>query len=196
MALVTTPGSASANSYASVAEANAYNASRPFSTGWTGSDAVKEAALTEAARLLDAAFRWTGMAVDDVQALTWPRSGMLSRNGFAIPTSGTSSIPQALKDAQSEFARQLLEANRTADDDAQKAGIEKVKAGSVEVTFKKMSGGQSDPFAYLDAEAARMGNAFDYLSRVIPDAVRMLLVPSWYAEAFVTRSEFLLEVDR
>lgn len=192
MALVTTPGAANADSYATVAEATTYNASRPFSTAWTGADSVKEAALKEAARLLDAAFAWTGAAVDAVQALTWPRSGMLTRNGFAIPLT---TIPQALKDAQSEFARQLLEADRTADDDAQKLNVAGVKAGSVEVKFKQLSG-QADPFAVLDAEAIRMGRAFDYLSRAVPDAVRMLLVPSWYSEAAVTRSSFFFEADR
>lgn len=193
MALVTTPGAANADSYATVAEADAYNASRPFSSAWTGSDAVKEAALKQAARLLDASFRWTGAAVDGTQALTWPRSGMLSRNGFAI---ATTVVPQALKDAQSEFARQLLVADRTADNSAEKKDIQRIKADTVEIEYKEMRAGQTDPYAYLDAQALRMGRDFDYLSRAVPDAVRLLLVPSWYEEAAVSRSELLFEVDR
>ena len=121
---------------------------------------------------------------------------MFSRTGYAIPTTGASSIPQALKDAQSEFARQLLEADRTADDDAQKLNLAEVKAGSVAVKFKSPSVSQVDPYGALDAEALRLGRAFDYLSRIVPDAVRLLLVPSWYEEAVVTRSSFLFEVDR
>lgn len=193
MALVTTPGAANADSYATIAEADAYNASRPFSSAWTGTDAAKEAALKQATRLLDASFAWTGAAVDGVQALMWPRSGMYSRTGYAIaPTV----IPQALKDAQSEFARQLLEADRTADDDAQKLNIAEVKAGSVAVKFKSLMGSLSDPYGALDAEVLRQGRAFDYLSRFVPDAVRLLLVPSWYTESAVTRASLIFEVDQ
>lgn len=193
MALVTTPGAANADSYATIAEADAYNASRPFSTAWTGADSAKEAALKQAARLLDASFAWTGAAVDGTQALMWPRSGMFSRTGYPI---SEAAIPQALKDAQSEFARQLLEADRTADDDAQKLNISEVKAGSVAVKFKSMLGSQTDPYGTLDAEAMRLGRAFDYLSRMVPDAVRLLLVPSWYSEAAVTRASLIFEVNQ
>jgi hypothetical protein len=86
-----------------------YAANRLPALKWftTADDATKEAALRAACRELDQDFDWTGSAVDDVQALCWPRAGMTSRNGFAIPTSGPSSIPVQLKNAQCEFALQL-----------------------------------------------------------------------------------------
>lgn len=194
MALVTTPGAADADSYATLAEADAYNASRPFSTAWAGTDAVKEAALREAARLLDSSFRWTGAAVDETQALTWPRSGMSTRNGFAIPTTGAASIPKALKEAQSEFARQLLAADRTADSGPEKKGITSLKVGPVAIGYRA-PGTDSGSLELRDADVIRLGPDFDYLSRFIPDAVRNLLPPSWYAQATVSRG-FLFEVDR
>lgn len=194
MSLITTPGAANADSYATLAEATAYNAGRTFSSDWTDNDSPdQEAALKQAARMLDSSFRWTGAAVDDVQALTWPRSGMLTRNGFAIPTAGSTSIPQALKDAQSEFARQLLVADRTADNEAQKQGISSVKAGPVTVAFKASE--SSSTVALRDADVARMGPDFDYLSAMIPDAVRNLIPPSWYTRGTITPA-FFFEVDR
>src|SRR5678815_4418488 len=108
--LIATPGAADANTYATDIEADAYNESRLHTEDWTNaSDTDKEAALIDAARLLDASFKWTGTPASSVQALTWPRTGMFTRNGFPIdPTI----IPLELKNAQSEFARQLVSVDR------------------------------------------------------------------------------------
>jgi hypothetical protein len=78
MPLVTTPGAPDANSYASVAEADAYNAARPFGTAWAAlTQAQKEGALQYALLLLDASFQWTGQATGAVavgtQAAPTPR---------------------------------------------------------------------------------------------------------------------------
>lgn len=175
LTLVTTVGAADANSYATVDEADAYNASRVFATEWADLDTdVKLAALMSAARLLDDAFVWTGTAVDAVQALTWPRVGMLTRNGFAI---GTTTIPTELKNAQSELARQLNAADRMADSDAEKQGISSLRAGSVAVTFKQTSGSTLE---LQDADLRRLEPELAWASRMVPDAVRLMLVPSWY----------------
>lgn len=195
MALIVTPGAADADSYATLAEANTYNASRPFTTSWSdATDPEKEAALKEAARLLDAVFRWTGAAVDAVQALAWPRSGMATRNGFAIPTTGSDSIPKALKDAQSEFARRLIDADITEDNEAEKQNIESIKAGSVAIKFKN-NASNSNTVQLRDADIIRLGPDFDYLSRMVPDAVRVLIPPSWYTRATISRG-LLFETTR
>lgn len=175
MALVTTPGAANANSYASVAEYKAYWASRPNSTTpLAQTDPQIEALMQHACRVLDAAFDWTGVAaVASMQALAWPRTGMLNRNGYAI---ASTVIPQALKDAQCELAGQMAATDRTADNDAEKQGITKVKAGSVEVSFR-------DPTVSDDADLQlRDLNA---VARMIPDVVKLLLVKSWYSRETV-----------
>lgn len=174
MALVATVGSASANSYATVDFADAYFEGRPNVTAWTGaSDDTKEAALLQAALLLDAMFAWTGSAVDAVQALAWPRAGMLTRNGFSV---ATTVVPNEVKRAQCEYARVLIAGDITADNDAAKQGISSVKAGSVAVTF------QTKDKDTTEAVLAQQSQMF-YLSKSVPDVVRFLLVPSWYTEA-------------
>lgn len=171
MAVDATVGGANADTYATVAEADAYHAARLHATSWSGATTpTKEAALKEACRLLDAAFPWTGAAVASTQALCWPRSGMSDRNGFAI---ATTVIPKALKDAQAEFARQLIDADRAADNDAEKQGLTSVKAGPVALTFRDSSV-KSDE----DLRAQEVGA----INRIVPDAVRLLLVTSWYTQ--------------
>ena len=74
MSLNSTSGDAAAESYASVAEADAYFSKRNL-TAWTGSDAAKEAALRLGTQFLDNAYRgkWVGLTAAQTQALAWPR---------------------------------------------------------------------------------------------------------------------------
>lgn len=174
-----TSGSSTANSYATVLEADAYFESRSaLPTAWGDSESSKEALLVMATRLLDAMFRgtrilvqasggipahylvrrkWTGLPATTIQRLAWPRSGMYDQNGNAI---GETIIPQDLKDALSELAGQLGIADRTLDNDVAIQGITSVRAGSVAVSFRDGT----------------------ILSQVIPEAVLNLIPPSWYTE--------------
>lgn len=182
MALIETVGAANANTYATQAELEAYLATRlPTMTLAAASNSVKEAALRMAARLLDASFDWTGTAVDETQALCWPRSGMLTRNGYSIPTT---TIPQALKDAQCEFAAQLYAADRVGDNAVAKQGITSVQAGSVQVSFREVS--ESDPDS-VDMLLRRLGSDLQWASNTVPDAVRQLLVASWWRQHTIKR---------
>ena len=182
MALVTTPGAANADSYASVAELDAYLAARvPTATLATGTTAQKEAALRAAARVLDASFVWTGTAVDSTQALTWPRNGMFTRNSFAIANTVN---PVDLKNAQCELAAQMHAVNLTADNEALKQGITSVRAGSVAVTFKETDKSSTES---ADIDIRLMDPALAWAARAIPDAVRLLLVASWYVRESVAR---------
>lgn len=183
MALDTTVGGASADSYATLAEFNTYITNRPNATTLS-TDAAKEAALRFAAKLLDAMFAWTGSAVDGVQVRSWPRSGMVTRNGYDI---GTTTIPQELKDAQCEWAMRLGASDIAADNEALKQGITSVKAGSVAVSFKSVD-------ETTDEAIIRQQSELFYLSKTVPDAVRFLLVPSWYTEATITKP-FLFSVN-
>lgn len=185
MALDATPGAATADSYCTLAEANDYHASRLFVTSWTlATEPVKEAALQEACRLLDSSFDWTGGAASAAQALCWPRVGMASITKFPILNTV---VPLALKNAQAEFARQLIDGDRTADDDAVKNNLTDLKAGSgsVSLSFRNTESGAS--LAMRDADVRRKGPDFDYLAKWIPDAVRNLLVKSWYQQALISQ---------
>lgn len=166
MPLITTPAGASSNSYATLLEAEAYAETHLYASGWNAaSDDAKEQALLMATRLLDGMQRaWTGTATTDTQALGWPRLGMLSRNGFAI---ASGEIPVALKNAQAEYARQLVGSDLTETSDVVAQGITSVKAGPVAVSFR----GQEQEHGAL---ARRWALEFQ-----VPDAVIALLVPSW-----------------
>lgn len=162
MALVATPGAADANSYLTVTEADAYFLQRLNTDAWDNADPTTEkpAALIMATALLDAKVAWTGLATDDVQVLGWPRSGMFTRNVYAIDSA---IIPAALKNATAELALWLLRKDRT--NDAGLSGeqaIKRLKAGPMEIE-------------YADAETTA---AFSEVA--IPSYILALLVPSWW----------------
>lgn len=177
LTLTVTPGSADANSYATVAEATAFNAGRPFGDAWaTGAIETQKAALIWACILLDASFVWTGVATDDVQALSWPRKGMLTRNGFAI---AETDIPQALKNAQSEWARRLLEGDMAGDNTPFKLGLEELKAGPVDLKFR-IPGSNSNSIDLRIADLQMREPAFAWVAKDVPDILPIMLVDSWY----------------
>jgi len=100
---------------------------------------------------------WTGAVATATQRLLWPRIGMFTRTGVAI---GATIIPQELKEATAELARQLKKGDRTLDNDVAVQGITAVRAGSVSVNFK---------------------NEIDVM-KAIPDIVFQMLVPSWLTD--------------
>lgn len=119
MALIIEDGSvvSGAESYATVADADAYHANRGNSA-WTGTDAIKEAALRKAAIYLDGEYRkrWKGYRVyPTLQPMEWPRTGVcvVDEMGAQYGYCGAgflanTTIPQRLKDAQCELALRAL----------------------------------------------------------------------------------------
>lgn len=99
MTLDTTTGGASADSYATLAEYQAYASA----LGWTlsGVDATDEAYLRRAAQFVDRGYSFLGYPTGAAQARAWPRSGVGYVDGWDV---GSSDIPQAVKDAQCELA--------------------------------------------------------------------------------------------
>ncbi len=165
MALIVTPGAADANSFATIAEGDTYHVGHLYASVWTGmSSADKEAALIMSCRLIST-MPWTGAAVDAIQALPWPRTGMYSRNGFLI---ASNVIPIDLKYAQIELARLLKIEDKTATNEIQALGLKSFSAGPVSFSFKD---GLSTKESAIPAN-----RAYDTM---IPDMVRVLLVPSW-----------------
>ena len=103
MAFDSTIGGASANSYASVADADAYFADRPSSSDWSGvSD--KEKALVQATDYLDN-FAYSGYQTDSSQALAHPRSNLVNREGSGFI--GTAVIASDILKACYELALYL-----------------------------------------------------------------------------------------
>lgn len=187
--LNTNPGDPAANSYASLDEFSAYANSRYPVIAWyfaaSTTDDLRSGALIAACRELDSCFEWTGRAVDDVQALVWPRAAMLNRNGIPIPTSGATSIPNDLKNAQCEFALQLLAADRLSDNIPLHKGITSLRAGSVALSFSDVVGRHQDPEA-ADVTVRKAQSDLNYVSDVVPDEVRRLLVQSWFQQNLVS----------
>ena len=117
MAIIIETGAivAGAESYISAADATTYHTARG-NTSWTGTDAVKEAALRKAASYLDGHYRnrWKGCKVRpvpsdglDTQSMEWPRD-YVEISGYLFPFD---EIPQRIKDAQCELALIALSAD-------------------------------------------------------------------------------------
>ena len=175
--ITATPGSATANSYETLAEAQAYFDTRLPLAGWDDAD-DQNVLLIMATRVLNAILMpsktivrmdgtsyyrtrrtWTGLPASATQRLAWPRTGMYDANGNAI---ASTVIPQDLKDAESELAGQLGTSDRTLDNDVVVQGLTSVRAGSVALTFKDM-----------------------IESHVLPDAVWLLMPASWFTDEII-----------
>jgi len=89
-----------ANSYVSLADADSYHSLR-LNAGWTGTDAVKEAALVRAAQYIDVRYSFDGVPMNSEQPMAWPRYIWLDTDNRYVPSD---SIPQCVKDAQCEVA--------------------------------------------------------------------------------------------
>ena len=122
-------GLSNANAYVSVAAADTYF-SDLNNASWTGSTAVKEAAIRKATKYLDATYNWIGTILSTTQALNWPRTGVTDSQGRDLEDQ----VPQAVVDACCELA--LLSftddlVNVTSNSDY----IKREKVGELEVEY-------------------------------------------------------------
>jgi hypothetical protein len=91
-----TPGGATANSYVTLAEAEAYFAGRLHTGPWmSASQTDRERALLMAARALER-LSWHGQRASSVQTLSWPRIG--------APGAKDGAVPPVVREAQCEEA--------------------------------------------------------------------------------------------
>jgi len=127
MALNATIGSPDANSYVTVAEANAYFTNRVHSDAWSDFD-EQTSALVTASQMLDWYVKWKGYKATSEQSVGWPRVNVVRRDGTTV---ASDIIPKEVKVATFELALASLEGDRTADDPM--AGIEQIKAGTLMV---------------------------------------------------------------
>lgn len=152
-ALVAVDGATNANAYCTLLEATTYNDNNIAGATWALADTpTKTRAILTATRLIDEHYDFRGVASTYTQALQWPRATLEDAKGAPLDYTV---VPQKVKDATAEFARQLLTGDRTADNDVVVQGIKRVNvAGAVEVEF---------------VDTALIG------SSVIPDAVTRML---------------------
>lgn len=94
-------GVTDANSYLSIAGADAFHSDRG-NAAWTGTDAVKQVALIKATDYITQTFdgRWAGCMVAEDQSLAWPRAG--------VDYVDNDVIPKALKQAVAILALEAL----------------------------------------------------------------------------------------
>ena len=119
------------NSYISVADADAYFATRLNSSAWINADtATKEAALIQATRTLDALYDWDGSLADDNQSLGWPRSDAYDCEGRTIDSD---IIPECVANATCEEALHLLSGDVLTTPSLLTQGFKKAKLGSMEI---------------------------------------------------------------
>ena len=137
-------GKADANSYASVADGDAYHDGHLYASAWMeAEDELKSVSLVMATRLIDAEYQFNGTRTLAAQALQWPRmdcpepsgttaqfvasGGPLVTPQFVIPGGSGKIIvvenpmlvpgnvvPRSVVEATCELARELLTADRTA----------------------------------------------------------------------------------
>jgi hypothetical protein len=141
--IVTTVGGALANSYVSIADADTYHETHLYADDWTNADSdTKCRALQMATRILDQQIAWVGVPAGSTQALLWPRVGAMGPNGYLI---ASDVIPTLVEQATAELARQLITADRTADNEVAHKGLSSITAGSISMTFS--GGGTSSPLS-------------------------------------------------
>lgn len=129
------PGSATANSYATLADANTYFEGHVAGAAWAlKTEDERNRALAQATRMLDAYVTWRGSRASTGQALAWPRSGLAYPDTGLSVASGV--IPTELARATFEQARALLAANREDELAATQQGLEALTAGPVELRFR------------------------------------------------------------
>jgi hypothetical protein len=150
LVLVDTAGSATANTYLSLTDAETYMLARPFSAAWTAAtDAVKNQALVFATELLDRA-RWKGTKGITssgalLQALSWPRRYAPTREfqheadaivdaddviDVAIAYYDETAVPTPIKRATVEIALGLIKAGSS---DPYDQDVKRIKSKTVDV---------------------------------------------------------------
>ena len=128
-------GKADAESYCSVADASTYHTNRG-NTAWASlaSDTVREQLLRKATDYIEQMYSqsWQGERVDNIQALSWPRSGVVY-DGVSV---SNSIIPQSLINATAEMA--LRAAAGELEEDLTR-GVLREKVGTLEVEYDAKS---------------------------------------------------------
>ncbi len=139
-------GKTDANSYADLADGNAYHDGHLYASAWTAaSDAQKAVALVMASRLIDAEFQFNGTRTNVVQGLQWPRARCPEPDAIHVPLQVLlpipsdfvrfDSVPKGVVQATCEMARELLIADRTTAPPGE--GLKYYNSGGVQTGYDK-----------------------------------------------------------
>lgn len=125
-------GKANAESFISVADAGTRHTAFG-NAAWTGTDAVKEAALRRATAYMEQAYRtrWVGCRVESDQALSWPRVVTELVDGFWIDSDV---VPAEVANACADLALRALADDLNAD---QERAIVREKTGPIETEWDR-----------------------------------------------------------
>jgi hypothetical protein len=127
-------GLATANAFVTLAEMQSYFEDRNDLTFLEEEDEDMEAAILYATRDIDQSFDWDGSKQTTTQALGWPRLGAYDKEGQLI-SSGT--IPEVLKEATFERARDHLLVRKVNDAVDPTAELESLTVGPVELNWDR-----------------------------------------------------------
>ena len=107
-------GLVDANSYADVADGDAYHAGHLYALAWTAASADQKAvALVMATRLIDAEYQFGGTRSVVTQSLQWPREDCPDPDAGDMVAE--TMVPKAVVEAACELARELIITDRTAE---------------------------------------------------------------------------------
>src|SRR3990172_11785717 len=139
LAVETGTGSASAEAYATVAEANTFHTDRGLEAEWTDLDEeVKERALRKATDYMQQEYRtgWAGERKSTTQALDWPRYAVPMRDAPGGAFYDPDSIPAEVKRACMQLAYRALSTDLNPDIGPLKT---RAKVGPIEVEYAEGS---------------------------------------------------------
>jgi len=131
-------GIADANTYQTLAGANAYHEASVTAAQWQAkTEPERNAALVQATRILDTQFRFIGLRTHPTQPLCFPRTGLVLDGLLVEPQT----MPKILLDAQAEIALALLNAGAFQVASPSAGGADVIKAvsvgkGAVEVEYQ------------------------------------------------------------
>jgi hypothetical protein len=180
--LITTVGGLTSNSYATLAEADAYFLLRPNATAWTDitDDDERSKLLLWAMRSLDG-LGWIGGRITPTQPLDWPRIAIRPAERVAPHPAmyagayglydlrgqfhATTSIPQALKNAQCEQALASQQSTAWTTTEKYKRRIIQNKEGLIEFRTGGAIGGMSSLAASELSGLLITGAAMSLVSR-------------------------------
>lgn len=156
---------AGAESYASVADADAYWLARNNSTWAAATNSAKEAALREAAMYLDNAFKWVGNRISQTQVMSWPRYVQADLDKKQVLQT---EVPLRVVQAQCELALEAL--GGRLDPTLERGGqVTSESVGPISVTYAVGAPGRKRfPFVAMMLKDLIYGDA----SSISADAVR------------------------
>lgn len=154
LSVVSTPLDPLANSYASVADADAYATDvllvPSVGDAWVDLDPdMKARYLVNATRILDSLVDWIGDRYSRDQKLDWPRSNAYIENFLLLSTT----VPEKVQWATIEMAIWLMK-NDGATSQTTQFAIDKLAVGPIRVDFNEQAGGPG--YDYLPDEVVTL----------------------------------------